>query len=154
MSGGCDLLCQFQFRPSELPDGLDVPYFFLERQFRLHDDHILRPADGHSIGHDLWGAFVGTVKVPHPAQASGRESSNVRVYAVQIFRRGYSRAFLRPAADHTANLAVQFHWRQVRRHQLVQRREHNTVVGRFSDIHGILSFLAQHTVFIKSGTLQ
>ena len=58
MSGGCDLLCQFQLGPSKLSDSPDVPCFLLKCQIRLHDDYVLRPADGHGLGHDLRGAFV------------------------------------------------------------------------------------------------
>ena len=65
MSGGRDLSCQFQLRPSKLPDSPDVPRFFLERQIRIHDDYVLRPADSHGLGHDLRGAFISTVEVPH-----------------------------------------------------------------------------------------
>ena len=111
MSGGRDPLCQLRLGPPELPDGTDVPRFLLERQFRFHDDNVLRPADGHSLGHDFRCAFVGTVKVPHPAQASGREPGGVRVSALEILGSSYSRALLWPAADHTANAAVQLHLR-------------------------------------------
>ena len=140
MSGGHDLLCQFQLGPPELLDGLDVPRFLLERQIRLHDDYVLRPADGHSLGHDLRGAFVSAVEVPYPAQASGGEPSGIRVNTLEILCSSYSRALFWPVADHTANAAVQLHLRQVCRYQLVQRREQGTVIGRFPDVHGISSF--------------
>ena len=142
MSEGRDLLCQLQLGPPELPDGTDVPHFFLERQIRLYDDYVLRPADGHSLGHDFRGAFICTVEIPHPPQASGREPSHIRIGTLEIFCGGYSRAFFRPVADHAANAAVQLHLRQICRHQYIQCRKHDTVIGRFSDIHGIFSFPA------------
>ena len=142
MSGSRDLSCQLQLGPPELPDGPDVPHFLLERQLRLHDDHILCPTDGHGLVHNLRGAFIGAVEIPHPPQASGRESDCVRVSALEILGGGYSRALLRPAADCAANIAVQLHLRQGRRHQRVQRGEQAAVIGGFSDVHGILSFPA------------
>lgn len=79
MSGGRDLSGQLQLGPPELLNGLDVPSFFLERQFRFQDDHILCPANGHSRGHNLRSTFIGAVEIPHPPQIPGRESSDVRV---------------------------------------------------------------------------
>ena len=116
MSGGRDLLRQLQFGPSKLPDSTDVPGFLLERQFRFQDNHVLRPANGHRLGHDLRNTLIGAVEIPHPPQAPGREPNGVGVCALQIFRSGYGRALLRPAADQTANAAVQLHLRQVCRH--------------------------------------
>ena len=136
------LLCQYQLGPSKLPDGPDVPHFLLNRQIRFHDDYVLRPADGHSFGHDLRGAFVGAVEIPHTAQTPGRESGGIRICALEILGGGNSRALLRSAADHVANTAVQFHLWQVRLHQCVQCREHGAVIYRFSDVHEILSFPA------------
>lgn len=43
MGLGQDLPLELQLRPSELPDGSDVPYSLLDRQLCLQDDHILRP---------------------------------------------------------------------------------------------------------------
>ena len=147
MSGGRDLLCQLRLGPAELPDGTDVPGFLLERQLRLHNDHVLCPADGHGRSHGLRGAFIGAVEVPHPAQTSGREPGGVRVSALEILRGGDCRALLRPAADYTANVAVQLHLRQICRHQRVQRREYGAVIYRFSDVHEILSFPALSPLF-------
>ena len=142
MSGGRDLLRQFQFRPPKLPHSADIPPFLLERQFRFQNDDVLCPADGHSRCHHLWVTFIGAVEVPHPPQVPGREPSGVRVRALQIFRSGHSRALLRPVADQTADAAVQFHLWQVCRHKFVQLRKQGTVVGWFPDVHGISSFLA------------
>ena len=116
MGGGRDLLRQLQFGPSKLPDSTDVPGFLLKRQFRFQNDDVLRPANGHGFRHHLRVAFIGAVEIPHPPQAPGREPNGVGVCALQIFRSGYGRALLRPAADQTANAAVQLHLRQVRRH--------------------------------------
>ena len=142
MSGGRNLLCQLQLGPPKLPDGTDVPRFLLERQFRLHNDHILCPADSHSLNHDLRGAFIGTVEVPHPPQIPGREPGHVRISILVILGGGYSCAFLRPVADRAANAEVQLHLRRIFRHQFVQSHEHGAVIGRFSDVHGIFSFPA------------
>ena len=140
MSGGCDLLRQFQLGPSKALDSPDVPRLLLDCQFSFQNDDVLRPADGHGLRHHLWVALVSAVEVPHPPQAPGREPNGVGVCALQIFRSGHGRALLRPAADQTANAAVQLHLRQVCRHQLVQRREQGAVIGGLSDVHGFPPF--------------
>ena len=111
MSVGFDLPQQFQLRPPKLPDRPNVPFPLLECQLRFQNDHILCPADGHSFGQYLRGAFIGTIEFSHPAQVSGRKSRDVRVCVAQIFRGGYSCAFLRPAADQPPDLTVQLHLR-------------------------------------------
>ncbi len=136
MGGGSDPLRQIQLGPAKLLDRLDVPRFLLERQVSLQDDHIPGPADDHGTDHHIRGALIGAVKVPHPPQVSGRKPGGVRVCALQIFRSGHSRTFLRPAADHAAYLSVQRHLGQDRRHQRVQLRKQGGIVGRFSDVHG------------------
>jgi len=59
---------------------------------------------------------------------------------LQIFRRRDSRAFLRSATDHSTNLAVQFHLRELRRNSGIQRGKHGAVVCGFTDIHGLSPF--------------
>ena len=135
MSTLTDIPGQFQFRPAELPSRFDVPCPFLESQLRLQNDHILCPADGHGLSQHFRCALIGVVKLAHPAQVPRGEAGDVRVRTAQILRRSDSGAFLRPAADQPANLAVQFHLRQICRHQGIQRREHGAVVYRFSDVH-------------------
>ena len=152
-----DIPGQFQLRPAELPSRFDVPCPLLGSQLRLQNNHVLRPADGHGLSQHLWCALIGAVKLPHSAQISGGEAGCGRVRTAQILRRSDSGAFLRPAADQPANLTVQFHLRQVRRHQGIQRREHGAVVNRFSDIHSDFSFPAPVRLFfilcgLKSST--
>ena len=147
MSGGRDLLRQRQLGPPEPPNSPNVPYFLLERQFRFQNDDVLCPADGHSLNHHLRVALIDAVEVPHPPQVPGREPSNVRVRTMQILRSGHSRALLRPAADQTTNAAVQFHLRQVCRHQIVQRREQGAVIGRLPDVHGFPPFRRSAPMF-------
>lgn len=142
MSGGRDMPCKFQLGPPEPLNGPNIPRFLLERQFRFQDDYVLRPANGHSLRHDLWGACIGTVEVSHSPQAPRREPSGVRVFALQVLCCGHSRAFFRPAADQAACFTVQLHLRQVCHHQGIQRREQGAVIGWFPDIHGFSSFLA------------
>ena len=143
MSTLTDIPGQFQFRPAELPSRFDVPCPFLESQLRLQNDHILCPADGHGLSQHFRCALIGVVKLAHPAQVPRGEAGDVRVRTAQILRRSDSGAFLRPAADQPANLAVQFHLRQICRHQGIQRREHGAVVYRFFDVHPSSSFPAQ-----------
>ncbi len=106
MGGRFDLLRQLQFGPAKLLDRLDVPRFLLERQVCLQDDHILGPTDGHGFRQHIGFAFIDAVKLPHPPKVPGREPRGVRVCTLQIFCSGHSRAFLRPAADQSANLTV------------------------------------------------
>ena len=142
-----DIPGQFQLRPAELPSRFDIPCPLLGSQFRLQDDHILSPADGHGLSQHFWCALIGTIELPHPAQVPGGEARGVRVCAAQILRRGNSGAFLWPVADQPANLTVQFHLGQVCRHQRIQRREHGAVVNRFSDVHSGFSFPARVRLF-------
>ena len=135
-----DIPDQFQLRPAELPSRFDVPCLFLGSQLRLHNDHVLCPADGHGLTQHFRCALIGAVELPHPAQVPGGEARGVRVCAAQILRSGDSGALLWPVADQPANLTVQFHLRQVRRHQGVQRREHGAVVDRLSDVHSASPF--------------
>lgn len=146
-----DSLLEFQLRPAKLSSGPDIPRPLLGGQLRLQDNHILSPADGHGLSQHLWYTLIGAIELPHPAQVPGREASGVRVCSAQILRRGNSGAFLCPAADQPANLAVQFHLRQVCRHQRIQRREHGAVVNRLSDVHSDFSFPARVRLFLFSG---
>ena len=138
MRFGINLPLELQLRPSKLLSSPDIPLPLLEGQLCLQDDHVLCPANGHGLGQHLGDAPVGTVEFPHPAQISGREASGIRICAAQIFRCSHRRALFRPAADQPTNLTVQLHLRQICRNQLVQRREHGTVVCGFSDVHRIL----------------
>ena len=149
MSAGCNLLGQLQLGPAEPLNGPNIPGFFLGCQFRFQNDHVLCPADGHGLDHDLWGAFIGAVELPHPPQIPGREPSGIRICVLQILRRCHSRALFRSVADQTAYFTVQLHLRQIRRHQLIQRCEQGVVVDWLSDVHGILSFLARCAKFLN-----
>ena len=148
MGGRRDLLRQHYFAPSKPVHRPDVPQLVLERQLRFQDDHVLRPADGHGFGQHLRSRGIDTVKVPHPPQVPGREAGNVRVGAVQIFRSRYRRALLRPTADQAANLAVQLHLGQLRRHQRVQCREQGAVIGGLPDVHRLLLPGAVRHIFV------
>lgn len=146
-----DIPGQFQLRPAELPSRFDVPCLFLGSQLRLHNDHVLCPADGHGLSQHLRYALIGMVELPHPAQVPGGEAGGVRVSSAQILRSGDSGAFLRPAADQPANPAIQFHLWQVCRHQGVQHREHGAVVNRFSDVHPASPFQRGCACFYSLG---
>ena len=142
-----DSLLEFQLRPAELPSRFDVPCPLLGSQLRLQNDYVLRPADGHGLSQHLWCVLIGAVKLPHPAQVSGGEAGGIRVRSTQILGCGDSGVLLWLAADQPANLAVQFHLRQVCRHQSVQRREHGAVVNGLSDVHSGFSFPARVRLF-------
>ena len=143
-----DFPLQLQLRPSELMSGLDIPCPILGRQFRLQNDHVLCPANSRGLSQHFRCVFIGPVKLPHSAEIPGGEARGVRVSVGKVFGGGDSGAFLRPAVDQPANLAVQLHLRQIRRHQGVQRREHSAVVYRFSDVHSASPFQHGAPVFI------
>ena len=145
-----DLSLELQLCPSKLLNGPDVPCPLLGGQLRLQNDYVLRPADGHGLSQHLWCALIGAIKFPHPAQVPGGEAGGIRVRSTQILGYGDSGAFLRPAADQPSNLTVQFHLRQVCRHQGIQRCEHGAVVNRLSDIHSAFSFPAPVRRFFYS----
>lgn len=106
VGGGNDPFRQLQLGPAKLLYRPDVPRFLLEGQLRLQNDHVLGPADGHGLRHHFRGLLIGTVEIPHPPQISRREPRNVGMGGVQILSGGHCRAFLRPAADQTANLSI------------------------------------------------
>ena len=129
-----------------MADSGDIPGAFLSGCAVFQNDDILRPSNGHGLGQHFWCVFIGAVKLPHPTEISGGEAGGVRVRGAQIFRSGNGGAFLWPVADQLANPAVQFHLRQIRRHQGVQRREHGSVVNWFSDVQSFSSF---HRAFLN-----
>ena len=81
-------LLEFQLRPAELPCRFNVPCPFLESQFRLQNDYILRPADGHGLSQHLWCALIGAVKLPHSAQISGGELHQIHLACPELLLLG------------------------------------------------------------------
>ena len=110
---------EFGLGPTKAADGGNEPGAFIGRFTVLQNDDILRPADGHGLGKHFRSVFIGAVKLPHPPEVPGGEAGGVRIRGAQIFRSGNGGAFLWPVADQPANPAVQFHLRQIRRHQSV-----------------------------------
>ena len=154
MCAGSDHSVKFQLRPSELSSRPDIPRPLLECQFRLQNNHILCPANGHRFGQHREVALIGTVKFPHPPQVPGRKTWNVRVCSAQMLCCGNGGAFFRPAVDQPPNLAVQLHLRQVFLHQRIQFSEHETVVHRLFDVHQVSSFPAQVRLFFNAANNQ
>ena len=126
---------QLLFRPSTSMDSSNIPAHFLQCQAGLQEHHILRPADPHGLTQQGKAIFIGAVKLPHPAQVARGKTGRIRVLRPQVFRRGDCGAFLGPAADDSADLAVQPHLRQFLFHEAVQRGIHAAVVDFFSDVH-------------------
>ena len=87
--------------------------------------------------HDFRGFLIGSVKRAHPAQVAGREAVGCGIGRLQVFRRRDSGAFFAPAADHSTDLAVQFHLRELRRNSGVQRGKNGGVVRFFSNIYDL-----------------
>lgn len=133
---------QFCLLPAEAQHGSDVPSPFLVVATSLQNRHILCPAELHRQPHNFRGVLVGCVKRPHPAQIAGRKALGCGIGRLQVFRRRDSGAFFAPAADHSANLTVQFHLRELCRHKRVQRGEQCGVICGLADIHSF-SFPAQ-----------
>ena len=137
-----DSLLEFQLRPAELPSRFDIPCPLLSGQLRLQNDYVLCPTDGHSLTQHFRCALIGAAELPHPAQVPGGEAGGVRVSSAQILRSSDSGAFLRPAADQPANLAVQLQLRQSLRQQYFQFCEQGAIINGLPDIHGFSSFPA------------
>ena len=131
---------KFCFLPSKTQCGADVPRPFLVTAASLQNRHILRPAEVHRQAHDFGGFLIGRVKCPHTAHIAGRKAVGCGIGRLQVFRCRDSRAFLRSAADHSANLAVQFHLRELCRHKRVQCGEHGDVICGFANVHGLSPF--------------
>jgi len=95
----------------------------------------LCPVQTHCRCQQLRRIAVHPVEVPHPAHIAGREAVGCGIGRLQVFRRRDSGAFFAPAADHSANLAVQLHLRELRRNSGVQRGEQGGVICGLADIH-------------------
>ncbi len=80
---------------------------------------------------------VHPVEVPHTAHIAGRKAIGCGIGRLQVFRRRDSGAFFAPAADHSTDLAVQFHLRELRRNSGVQRGKNGGVVRFFSNIYDL-----------------
>jgi len=80
------------------------------------------------------------VEVPHPAQVAGRKALGCGIGGLQVFRCRDSRAFLRSAADHSTNFAVQLHLRELCRNSGIQCGKHGGVICWLADIHGLSPF--------------
>ena len=118
----------------------NVPAPLVHGQSGLHDDHILCPVQTYCLRQQFRHVTVHPVEVPHPAQVAGREALGCGIGRLQVFRRRDSGAFFAPAADHSTDLAVQLHLRELRRHKRVQCGKHGGVVCGFTDIHGLSPF--------------
>lgn len=77
-----DFRGQRRLGPPKTAHGPNVPHLLLERQISFQNDHVLGPANPHDLRHDLRGAFIDAIKVPHPLQVPGGEASDVRIRAV------------------------------------------------------------------------
>lgn len=133
-----DIGQQFLLRPVKLRGGADVPQALFIRVTVLNNHSIERPTDLYCLVHDGEAVFIGAIEIPHPAEAARGEAGGIRICALQIFRGGYSGAFLGSFADCFPDAAKQFHLCQFRCHKHIQRLKHCTVINRFSDIHELL----------------
>ena len=137
---------QLLFRPAVFADCPDIPAHLLQCQAGLQEHHILRPADPHGLTQQGKAIFIGAVKLPHPAQVARGKTGRLWVSRLQVFCSGDRSAFLGPAADDSADLAVQPHLRQFLFHEAVQRGIHAAVVDFFSDVHSGSPFPASEPV--------
>ena len=134
---------QFCFLPAEAQHSSDVPRPLLVAAAPLLNRHILRPAEAHRQPCDFRGFFIGRVKRPHTAQIAGRKALGCGIGVLQVFRRRDSGAFFAPAADHSTDLAVQLHLRELRRNSGVQRGEQGGVICGLANVYGLSSFPAR-----------
>lgn len=137
---------QLLFRPAVFADCPDIPAHLLQCQAGLQNHHILRPADLHCLTQQGGAVFISAIKLPHPAQVARGETGCLRVSRLQVFCSGDRSAFLGPAADDPADLAVQIHLRQILCHEAVKRGIHAAVVDFFSDVHSGSPFPASEPV--------
>lgn len=138
MCGGADLLGQLCLRPSKALRRPQIPAPLLQGEIRLQNDHILRPADFHSLPRQFRGVLISAVELPHPAQIAGGEATCFRICGLEIFRGSHRRPFLRPCTDRSADFKVHLYLGQIFRHEPIQRRVHGAVVCRLSDVHDLL----------------
>ena len=129
---------QLQLRPSESTNGPDIPRLFRQCQFRLQNDRVLSPANGHGLSQYFRRTLICPAKLPHPAEVPGGEAGSIRVSLGKILSCGDSGAFLQPITDKLTDLIIQLHLRYCCYHQHVQRLKHGTVVYGLSDVHEFL----------------
>jgi len=91
----------------------------------------------HCLRQQLQCVAVHPEEVPHPAQVAGREALGCGIGGLQVFRRRDSGAFFSSAADHSTDLAVQFHLRELCRHKPVQFGKWDVVICGLANIHRI-----------------
>ena len=115
-----DAFGEFHLGPAKLLCCPEIPLTKLHTQIRFHNDYILRPADLQREGQQSRMVFIGAVKIPHPADISGRETMDIRVALGQVFRRRDSGTLFRTQADSLANGAVQCHLLYLSCHRLVK----------------------------------
>ena len=143
-----NLFCKLFPGPSEPQRCPDIPGAFFQCQVGVQDNQILCPAQHHRLGHDAWGAFIFTVKFPHPTHIARREAGSVGIRALQMFRHGHGSALFRPFADYATDFPVQLHLRQRGAHSAVYGREQLTVVDGLSDVHTVLLPALRAVIFI------
>jgi len=100
----------------------------------------LSPVQTHCLRQQFQRVAVHPVEVPHTAHIAGREAVGCGIGRLQVFRRRDSGAFFAPAADHSTDLAVQLHLRELRRNSGVQRGKHGGVICWLADVHGLSPF--------------
>ncbi len=133
-----DLFQQLYLDPAVLQRGPEIPGALPATLTALQNRHILRPAQLQGQRQEYWVVGVGPVELPHPAQVSRGEALARRVVLLEIFGGHHRRALLRAGTNDPADLKVQLHLREFRRHELIQRTVHGAVICGFPGIHALL----------------
>ena len=132
---GLNLIQQLRLDPAVLQCGPEIPSTLLDAFTAFQNGHILRPAQFQGQRQKFWVVGVGPVELPHPAQVSGGEAPAPRVVCLEILSGHHRRALLRAGTNDPADLKVQLHLREFRRHELIQRTVHGAVICGFPGIH-------------------
>ncbi len=124
-----------ELRPAKPLNRVNIPCPLFRSEIRLHDNHVLRPANAHRSVQGGCIISINSEELAHPAHVPRREPTNIRIPHLQILRSGDRRALFREVADKLTNLPVQLHLRQVFCHDHIQRFEQDGIVDFLSDVH-------------------
>ncbi len=107
-------------------------------QICLHDNHVLRPPNQESLMQNVRCRFIGSEKVPHPAEIPRRKARVVGAFGCKILCCRHSCSFFCSGADQFPDFEIQLHLRQISSKRLIQTSVHCAVINGLSDVHGLL----------------
>ena len=84
--------------------------------------------------------FIGSEKVPHPAEIPRRKARVVGAFGCKILCCRHSCSFFCSGADQFPDFEIQLHLRQISSKRLIQTSVHCAVINGLSDVHGLSPF--------------